>query len=336
VKQLAVHLALFAAVALALPFALGPYGVYLGCALCVWASFALAYDLAFGRAGLVSFGHAMFFGVGGYAFVLMILQGGFSFWPAFLGGIAAAAVFSAALGSIALRVTGHAFVIITVIFAATVELAAMSNRSVTRGEDGLTFQLTSIPLGPISVSLADPAARYAAFFAAFLLVYLVCWWIGRSSLGIVLSATRQNERRAALLGYPVRRYKLIAFTLSGTLSGVAGILFALLNTQITAEVFQITTSMNPLTAALVGGAGTALGPVLGAAVVLIMSDLLRSVVVFSDLIVGCVLIVTVLVAPKGLLGLWRTRSQPVPRATVRPESLEPSPLVPDRALEARP
>jgi branched-chain amino acid transport system permease protein len=306
-RTLLTHLTIFAAAAAALPFALGQYGLYMGCALCVWAAFALAYDLAFGRTGLVSFGHAMFFGIGGYAFVLAILHGGFSFWPALLLALVITALFSIAVGFIALRVTGHAFVIITVIFGAIVELAAASAHSVTRGEDGLTFTMPQMRLGPIAVSLADPVSRYLAFLAAFLAVYLICWWIGRSSLGLVLDGIRQNERRVAMLGYRVSLYKMIAFTLSGTLSGFAGVFFSILNFHISAEVFHIAVSMNPLTAALVGGAGTVLGPVIGAVIVFALSDLLRSVIVYSDLVIGIVLIVIVLVAPRGLGGLWISR-----------------------------
>ena len=303
-RTLLTHLTIFAVAAAALPLALGQYGLYMGCALCVWAAFALAYDLAFGRTGLVSFGHAMFFGIGGYTFVLAILHGGFSFWPALLIGLVMTALFSIAVGFIALRVTGHAFVIITVIFGAIVELAAASARSVTQGEDGLTFTMSQLMLGPLAVSLADPVSRYLVFLAAFLAVYLICWWIGRSSLGLVLDGIRQNERRVAMLGYRVSLYKMIAFTVSGTLSGLAGVFFAILNFHISSEVFHIAVSMNPLTAALVGGAGTVLGPVIGAVIVFALSDLLRSVIVYSDLVIGAVLILIVLVAPRGLGGLW--------------------------------
>ena len=303
-KALPAHLAVFAAISAVLPITLGDYGLYMGCALCVWAAFALAYDLAFGRTGLVSFGHAMFFGVGGYAFVLTALHWQFSFCAALLSAVVVSALFSIVVGFIALRVTGHAFVIITVIFGAIVELAAASAQGLTRGEDGLTFTMPKLALGPVSISLIDPWSRYGVFLVAFLAVYLICSWIGRSSLGLALDGIRQNESRMAMLGYRTRSYKMIAFVISGALSGFAGVFFAVLNFHISSEVFHIGVSMNPLTASLVGGAGTIVGPAIGAIIVFVLSDLLRSVIVYSDLVIGLVLIVVVLVAPRGLVGLF--------------------------------
>jgi branched-chain amino acid transport system permease protein len=331
-QRIALHLAFFAMVAIALPLTLGEYGYYLGCALWLWAAFALAYDLAFGRTGLVSFGHAIFFGVGSYAFALAILNFNVGFWAALAVCLLMSMIVSIAVGIIALRVTGHAFVIITVIFGALAELAAYAMPSITRAEDGVTFKLPALMLGPIAVSLTEPAARYGVFIAAFLFVYGICVWITSSSLGVILEAIRQNEARVALLGHRVWLYKLTALTLSGTLSGLAGAMFALLNLHVSAEVFHIIVSLNPLTAVLVGGAATILGPVIGAGFVLILSDLLRSLIVYSDLLIGLVLIATVLLAPGGLASLgqvglrrWRATGEVRPDEQGVPEKSEVRP-----------
>lgn len=286
-----------------LPVVFGPYGYYLGAALCVWAIFALAYDVAFGHAGLVSFGHAMFFGLGAYGLALPVLHWRWSFWSALGLSLAICALFAVLTGVVAVAVRGHSFVIITIIFSAVVELAALSQIWITRGEDGLSFTLDNIGLGLWRLPVVDPSTRYHFFFVVLGAVFFVVRAVTRSPLGRSFRAIRDNELRAALLGYPVHRYKLAAFTISGTLSGLAGALFTLLNFHVSAELFHITLSVNPLTAVLVGGAGTSAGPIVGAVVVFLLHDTLRTYFVYADFVIGAVLVGTVLFAPAGLTGL---------------------------------
>lgn len=287
----------------ALPVVFGNYGLYLGSGLCVWIIFALAYDLAFGQAGLLSFGHAMFFGIGAYAPPLLAMKLGWGFWPAIGAAIILAGLFALAIGNVALRVTGHAFVVITVIFSAILELLAFSQKWITNGEDGLSVDIDRVPLGFVDLDLHDPNVKYWILIAFLLLTFLFLNWINKSTLGLAFRAVRENPRRVMLLGYPVHRYKLAAFGLSGALSGLAGALFGLLNFHVSAETFQITVSINPLTSVLVGGAGTMLGPVIGTTFIFLLSDYLRSLVVYADFAIGIVLVLTVLFAPTGLVGL---------------------------------
>lgn len=292
-------LALFAA----LPALFGSYGWYLGSALCVWIIFALAYDLSFGRTGLLSFGHAMFFGIGAYAPALIVPHLHWGFWPTLGGAIASAGLFSFIVGAVALRVSGHAFVVITVIFGSIVELFAYSRKNITNGEDGLSFNLDRAPLFVTDVDLTNSRSKYALMIAFATAVFLLLAWINSSSFGLACRAIRENSRRAMLLGYPVQRYKLAAFTISGALSGLAGALFSLLNFNVSSEVFQISVSITPLTSVLVGGTGTMLGPVIGTAFIYILSDYLRSLIVYADLGIGVILVLTVLFAPQGIVGL---------------------------------
>lgn len=291
----------------ALPAVFGDYGFYLGASLCVWMIFALAYDLAFGRAGLVSFGHAMFFGIGAYGFVLPILHWGWGFWSAIGFSLLVTGVFAVAVGFVALKVRGHSFVIITIIFSAIVELVAFSQSEITNGEDGFTFSLDSLALGPFDVSLTNAVSRYYFFVAVLVLVFLLLRWINESSLGRSFRAIKENEQRANLLGYPVQHYKLAAFTLSGALSGFAGALFSIVNFHVSAELFQIIVSVNPLTAVLVGGAGTMLGPVIGTTVIFVLHDTLRSYFIYADFVIGAILVLAVLFAPRGIVGIFATR-----------------------------
>lgn len=293
-------LALFSA----LPVVFGSYGLYLGSALCVWIIFALAYDLAFGRTGLLSFGHAMFFGLGAYVPALVALHLGWGFWPAILGAVVCAGIFALLVGLIALQVSGHAFVVITVIFSAIVELFAFSQKSITNGEDGLSFDLGRVPLLFTQLDLGNGLTKYAVMLAFVAAVFLLLAWINGSTFGLTCRAIRENPRRAMLLGYPVQRYKLASFTISGALSGLAGALFGLLNFHVSAEAFQISVSINPLTSVLIGGAGTMLGPVIGTAFIFILSDYLRSLVVYADFAIGVILVLTVLFAPQGIVGLF--------------------------------
>lgn len=287
----------------ALPAVFGNYGLYLGSGLCVWIIFALAYDLAYGRTGLLSFGHAMFFGIGAYAPALLAMHFGWGFWPGIAAAIVLSGVFAILIGNIALRVTGHAFVVITVIFSAILELLAFSQRRITNGEDGVSVDITKVPLGFTELDLHDPYAKYWLLIAFLLLTFLLLNWINNSTLGLAFRAVRENAKRAMLLGYPVHRYKLAAFSISGALSGLAGALFGLLNFHVSAETFQITVSINPLTSVLVGGAGTMLGPVIGTTFIFLLSDYLRSLVVYADFAIGVILVLTVLFSPSGLVGL---------------------------------
>lgn len=319
-----------AALFAALPAVFGNYGLYLGSGLCVWIIFALAYDLAFGRAGLLSFGHAMFFGIGAYVPALMAANFGWGFWPGIIAAIALAGVFAVAIGNIALRVTGHAFVVITVIFSAIVELLAFSQKGITNGEDGINVNIDKVPLGFTDLDLHDPYSKYWLLIVFLLLTFLFLNWINNSTLGLAFRAVRENAKRAMLLGYPVHRYKLAAFSISGALSGLAGALFSLLYFHVSAETFQITVSINPLTSVLVGGAGTMLGPVVGTAFIFLLSDYLRSLVVYADFAIGVILVLTVLFAPTGLVGLLeRYKAR---RARSRDAGREPA----ARAAETRP
>ena len=287
----------------ALPVVFGNYGLYLGSALCVWIIFALAYDLAFGRAGLLSFGHAMFFGVGAYALALLVLTLDWGFWPAITAAIVLAGAFALVLGKVALQVTGHAFVVITVIFSAILELVAFSQKWITNGEDGLSFDLYRVPFGFAELDLRNANTKYWVLIAALFLTFLMLNWINNSTLGLAFRAVRENPMRATLLGYHVQHYKLAALGISGALSGLAGALFSLLSFHISAEVFQITVSINPLTSVLVGGAGTMLGPVVGTTFIFLFSDYLRTLVVYADFAIGVILVLTVLFAPQGIVGL---------------------------------
>lgn len=287
----------------ALPLVFGEYGLYLGSALCVWIIFALAYDLAFGRTGLLSFGHAMFFGFGAYALVLLMQRLGFGFWPALGSTVAITALFTAVIGTVALRVTGHAFVVITVIFSAIVELFAYSQKGLTNGEDGISFDITQVPLGVTSLDVTDPTTKYWFLFTFAAGTFVLLAWINNSTLGLTFRAIRENPSRATLLGYPIQAYKLAAFSISGALSGLAGALFGLLNFHVSAEVFSITISIKPLISVLVGGAGTMLGPVIGTAFIFLLSDYLRTIVLYSEFAIGVILVLTVLFAPNGIVGL---------------------------------
>src|SRR4051812_25358650 len=149
-------LALFAC----LPVLFGSYGLYLGSALCVWTIFALAYDLSFGRTGLLSFGHAMFFGLGAYVPALVVLHLGWGFWLAIAAALVCAGIFALLVGLIALQVSGHAFVVITVIFSAIVELFAFSQKGITNGEDGLGFDLPRVPLLFAELDITNGATKY--------------------------------------------------------------------------------------------------------------------------------------------------------------------------------
>lgn len=286
----------------------------------VLATFAMGYNLLFGYAGLLSLGHAMFFAAGLYGAGLPLFHLGWPVAPAFAAGVGAGAVLALAVGALALRTTGVAFMIVTLMFAQVFYLAALYFTTWTRGEEGLALPAAAreLDLGVAVFGLTDPATRYVLAFCLFATVMAITLALVRAPFGRVLVAIRENEERTRMLGYDVFRAKLAAVVVSGSISAAAGAAYALLFGHVGAGFAAIQYSILPLLWVLVGGAATVLGPLIGTLVMFYLIDLSNDLLNawlpgwnLSHLgIVGAALVLLVLFFPKGLLGTLRERWLP--------------------------
>jgi branched-chain amino acid transport system permease protein len=305
------------------------YPVFLSQILC-FALYASAFNLLFGYAGMLSFGHAAFFGAGAYAAAVLMKSLGAPALIAVAAGGILGGIAGAAVGSLAIRRRGVYLAMITLALAEVVYFVVLQ-APFLGGEDGLQ----GVPSGDLFglVDLDDPVAMYFFVLAIYLGGIALLHRIVRSPFGRVLEAIRDNEARAISLGYRVGRYKLLAFVLSGALSGVAGAAKTLaFHFAALGDVYWHT-SGEAILMTLLGGAGTLIGPTVGAALVVTLSDSLAFLGEWVNFIKGAIFVACVLLFRRGIVGellplLAAARSRfarvapawnPVTNAAARPE-----------------
>jgi len=290
-----------------LPLLVNPFWQHLLAEIFAWGLFALAFDLLYGYAGMLSLGQSVFFGVGAYAGALAILHLEIGPWPTLLLGLAAALLLAGILGPLLVRGSGHGFIILTVVLTIIFYLLALKFRGLTGGDDGLTIVAPLIFKG---ISLADSTVNYYFALAILAAASIFAWWLVRTPLGLAFLLVRENERRAAALGYDVRMIKLIAIVISGGLAGLAGGLYLFTARFVSADLFHWMIAANPLVWTLLGGAGTLLGPLFGTAALLLAREWLSSWWSYGyPILVGILIILIACLAPQGLWGLilrWRS------------------------------
>jgi len=291
----------------ALPFFISLFYQTFLTELFVWILFAISFDLIFGYAGLLSFGQALFFGLGGYTVTIFIQKLGIGTELALLLSIVIPVLFAWFVGFFSVKLTGIHFVIITIIFALIGNIIGETWTELTGGSDGLTFSPPPFSLGLFKVNLIDIKGNYYFVLAFVVLSYLFLRRMVQSPLGKVFISIRENEDRARLIGYNVQRYKLIAFIIAGGLSGLAGGLYSLTLKYAAASYLHWSISGHAVVYTIVGGMGTLIGPVLGAGIVMSLEHYLINILQSTDLVVGIVLVFMVLLAPRGLVGLIQSK-----------------------------
>lgn len=310
-KALALHVGFFLLL-FAIQFVLPDYHYLSIGRVMVLAAFAVGYNILFGYTGLLSLGHAMFFAAGLYGAGLVSYH---FLWPApaaFATGLAAGLVFSLLVGLVALRTTGVAFLIVTLMFSQACYLAALYFSDYTRGDEGfvLPAAVRSFSAFGVPIDLADTMVRYNLALGLLGLSMAIAYTVVRAPLGRVLIAIRENEARTRMLGYDSFRYKLFAVVLSGTLSAAAGAAYALLFAYVGATFASIHYSIYPLLWTLMGGAGTVIGPFIGTLLMFYLIDITSAYTYAYLLLVGVALVLLVLFFPKGLMGSLRERWLP--------------------------
>jgi len=286
------------AIVLAIAPWVGIYPVYLMKALC-FGLFACAFNLLIGFGGLLSFGHAMFFGTASYVCAHAAKEWGLTPELAILTGTAASAGLGAIAGALAIRRQGIYFAMITLALAQMVFFFYLQ-APFTHGEDGIQ----AVPRGRLFglLDLNDTLTLYfvvlAIFIAAFLLIYRVI----HSPFGNVLKAIRENEPRAVSLGYDAERYKLLAFVLSATLAGLAGATKAIVFQLASLTDVHWTMSGEVVLMTLLGGMGTIFGPVVGAFAIVGLESYLAVFGQWVTVITGAIFVVCVLAFRRGIVG----------------------------------
>ena len=310
-RAILLHLAVIAAL-FALQFILPDYHHRNLARILVLAAYASGYNLLLGYTGLLSLGHAMLFAAGLYGAGLAVQIFGFDAASAFGVGLFAGLALAAAVGVVALRTSGVAFMIVTLMVSQAAFLATLYFSAFTRGDEGFVLPQESrrYSIGSFWFDLGDPVTRYNLALALFAAALLATYALVRSPAGRVLAAIRENEPRVTMLGYQTFRYKLLALAVSGAISGAAGAAYALLFSYVGSTFASIQYSILPLLWALLGGAGTTLGPLIGTALMFYLIDTISGYTSAYLLVVGVALVLLVLLFPKGILGTVRAKVAP--------------------------
>jgi branched-chain amino acid transport system permease protein len=299
---LAIALALLATLPLWLT---GIYYVNVSSQILIYAIFALGLNVLVGHAGLVSLGHAGLFGLASYACAIA-LQAGFGHITAIVVAIAATLVGTAVFAFLSLRATGIGFIMITLAIGQILWGLAYRWIGLTNGDNGVS--VTSRP-APFGVSLASSATFYYATLIVFLLTVLAAAIFAQSPFGASLRGTRDQPRRMNALGYHVWMIRFYACLFSGLVSGIAGILFVYYNQFISPQTLALTASAEVILMVISGGSGTLLGPIVGAALVVVMKNVASAYIVRWNFLLGAIFVAIVIFMPEGLVPgtvrLWR-------------------------------
>lgn len=293
-----------AALLIAVPtFVSNVFWLGLGITVLMWAALATAWNISAGLAGGLSLGHAAYVGVGAYTATLLFLRLGISPWLGLLAGAALAGVLGAAIGAITFRLRGPFFVLATLAFGIVVHIAAVNWRGLTRGAAGLLLPFRG---GPQNMLFANIEPYWYIGLGLLALTLGVTVAIQQSRLGYFLVALREDEDAARSLGVRVVRSKVAASAISAALTACGGAFYATYIQYIDpSSTTQFEISVQIALVAIVGGLGTTLGPALGALVVVPLAEVLRASLGGGPalMLYGLTLIVIVLVAPHGMLGL---------------------------------
>jgi branched-chain amino acid transport system permease protein len=268
----------------------------------ILAIFAMSLDLLVGVTGLVSFGHAAFFGIGAYTLALLSPRyEPADLWPTLAAALAVAALCAAAVGALAVRVKGVYFIMVTLAFAQLFYFV-FHDTELGRGSDGITMNFKPVwAMGPVKLLEPEkPTTAYYLVYVCLVVSFVFLRLLRRSPFGRALQGIKSNEHRMRSLGFRVFRYKLAAFTLAGALAGLAGYLSALQYGFVNPELLSWHQSGAVLVMLILGGLGTFQGAVLGAFAFAAMQELFQLVTPHWQLLLGGTIVLVVLALPGGL------------------------------------
>ena len=279
----------------------GQFWIWVSTEMVIMALFATSLNLILGFGGMVSFGHAAFFGVGAYTVALLMKKAGINLFVALIAAPCLAAVAAAIIGWFCVRLIGLYFAILTLAFGELLYMIAFQWYTFTGGDDGIH----GIP----KPEFLDPTNYYLMCLIIFLICFLLMRMILNSSFGLSIRIIRENLDRAKFIGINVRRYQLINFIIAGFFAGIAGGLFTELNRFAQTEFLHWSRSGDAIFACLVGGMYSIIGPAIGSTVLIflhiILQQIHQSLVEIWAMLLGLILLGVVLFTPEGLVGLFK-------------------------------
>lgn len=311
-----VQLAILFIIVLLWPYIIPLIGGYDGLAIemVIFAIFAMGFNLLLGYTGILSFGHAAFFGLAGYSMGLILIHLKIPILLGILFGVALSTVAAILIGLLIVRKTGIYFAMLTIAFGQMFFFIASRWKNFTGGEDGLTGiprDVIGIP-GLFSLSIFEPLRFYYFIAVVFMIAAIVKYKLIHSHFGQVLKTIRENETRAQMVGYNVRRYKLSSFVISAIYAAVAGTLYGLFLNYMFPQTLDWIRSGDVVIMTLVGGMGTFFGPVIGAGVIVALRVLISIYakihgMVFWQFFMGIIFLIFVLFFPRGIWGFFGRR-----------------------------
>ena len=306
-----------------LPKMISGYHIDFFITFAIFATYAVSLNMLLGYMGLLSFGHAAYFGMGGYGTALALKHiDGISLLPALAIGIIAAALLAVVIAPIVARVRGAAFAMIHLALGMVMYTMSLKMRNITGGEDGLGgfpqpgvefFGLFSISMNPTSVNF-----YYLAVIILGASLWLM-WFFTKTPFGQVQVAMRDNQKRIAYMGYRIPHSRSLVYVVAGLFAGVAGSIYAVFHNLVSTDgQFNVLVSFTPILAAMLGGVGSFFGPILGTGLFLIVEDVALDYTSRVEIVVGALLVFIIMFMPYGIMGwlymlhmkwaAWRTGS----------------------------
>ncbi|HJR50907.1 MAG TPA: branched-chain amino acid ABC transporter permease [Gemmatimonadales bacterium] len=290
------------------PTVLPPFWSRFTTEILIWGLLAMSSDILIGYTGMVSFGHSAFFGLGMYgAAAALLTVRPPDLWLALLYGLVSAGVVAVFVAYFATRLRDIYFAITTLVFSQIFYVIIFTWTDVTGGENGLNFRQPALGLPGGPGIPFTPATLHWFVLAAVTLSYLLLRRITQSPFGTVLQSIRENEPRTRAIGYAVERYKIVAVMLSGLFAGLAGVLYAIQNKFTAPDFVFFLISGEVVIFNVMGGIGTLVGPVVGAAFFLLVREVLSRYFEYYLIPVGIIFILIVILLPQGFLGFLRRR-----------------------------
>lgn len=300
-----------ASLLLLLPFIATRYHCFLATEIIIWTILAISFNIVYGYTGLLSFGQAMFFGLGAYFIAFLSIHTNINIIFSLIISSLLTTFLGLIIGLFTIKIRGHSFVITTVIFSIISFFTFLNLSSLTGGETGLPFEISNSLLGNIRLDIYDYKVNYYFVVAFAFLAFVAYLRLIRSPLGLAFMAVRENEERSVFLGYHAGYYRCISFLISAGFAGLAGSLYAVTSRYANAMLLHWSVSGEAVVWTIVGGAGTPFGPIFGTAGLIFLKDYISSLNEhIYPIIIGILLICTVLIAPDGIVGQFSRRLLP--------------------------
>jgi branched-chain amino acid transport system permease protein len=284
-----------------MPMLIRKYQLNMLTEIIIFALYAVSYNLLLGYAGLLSFGHAMFFGVGAFSVAVGLIHiPGLSMWGAILLAVLAATLVGFVTGGLLLRHKGSYFALLTLAFNSLFYAVATKWHKITGGDDGLSITRPDLHFGLFSVKMANLTHFYFLTLVIVGAAIVFCWFFTRTAMGQTVVLMRENEERMKFLGYDTNISRLILFTFTGAVAGLAGAFYTLHFQFVSQTAISVDMTTTVLLMTFVGGTGTFWGPIIGAFVYIILQNYLSDITDRWPLFMGLLFVGMVLVVPGGL------------------------------------